>query len=567
MIRYKTWGLDYVKSALTAGVSVFPMAFAVALPCAVLAALLRLAIERGIVPDFTDEGAFMKESQAWTGFTALLGFLIVFRTHQSYNRFWEASGTIYTMQAHVFDSASSLMSFTTNSKAPVNDILQFKHTMIRLLSMMHACAMGSLYGSGIEEDPVATFSFEMIDPGKLDKASRAKVKGATFRMELVYSWVLNAITRGHEAGVLCVPPPVLSRVNQTLSNSMTAYQDATRISDTPFPLPYAHTCDLLMGLDWAISPFAFSHFSVSPMWAGIFCFLHVFVLWALNFTAVEIETPFGTDAHDLDLHSLQKLLNGKLSQLLSEDVLMEPIAKTVSVNEQCLPTSTRVNYIEAEHRTTRRFDTLCSRNGDLDTTAPVLKRFPSDKSQTGDALSAVSPRTPRTPMLVERRQVLGHGEMLDAHGRWEVFDGDGSSGQGTSRTGSKESRRGGAGQEDHDPVDAELAFYTRVGHVWAADDLVVSPLGASRAGSKRSCRRHHAEDEVACAEGPPSWRAVGDSEVKNEAHGRAYESQYLDETGAPETYLGPPLRVGARPDRYATFVRSRDLPRTTEILV
>jgi len=42
------------------------------------------------------------------------------------------------------------------------------------------------------------------------------------------------------------------------------------------------------------------HGSRTNFGAFIFVALQVFILWALNFIAIEIENPFGTDANDID---------------------------------------------------------------------------------------------------------------------------------------------------------------------------------------------------------------------------------------------------------------------------
>jgi hypothetical protein len=60
---------------------------------------------------------------------------------------------------------------------------------------------------------------------------------------------------------------------------------------------------------------------VTPMrhafWCAVMVFMQVFILWSLNFIAVEIEDPFGGDANDLDARSTQEDFNQQLLMLVS----------------------------------------------------------------------------------------------------------------------------------------------------------------------------------------------------------------------------------------------------------
>jgi hypothetical protein len=54
-------------------------------------------------------------------------------------------------------------------------------------------------------------------------------------------------------------------------------------------------------------------------------FIQVFILWSLNFIAVEIENPFGTDANDLDGKGMQTEFNRQLLMLLQVRTTETPI--------------------------------------------------------------------------------------------------------------------------------------------------------------------------------------------------------------------------------------------------
>lgn len=418
--------------------SVFPHAGAIALPCAILAGFTRHWIDSGYLPFLEEEGQVLKESQAWSGFSFLIGFLIVFRTSQSYNRFWDGLTSVHRMQAEWFDSASALVAFTSTSQASCEDIAAFKHQIVRLLSLLHAAALGALEfeTKGDDDHNIAAFSYELLDPESLDVETRKKIKNSPSRCELIFTWVQIAIVQNHASGVLNVAPPILSRTFQTLANGMIAFHDSTKIADTPFPFPYAQTCDFLLVLHWLISPFVFSQFSLSPLWATCFCFVQVFVFWALNLTAVEIENPFGTDANDIDGHTLQQEMNSNLRYLLHEDVLQMPqLTKKFRGALQILGAQAEFDeLLEVAQR---------QRSKELSGSRPLSRDSRPPESTDGrqpDLAQRASSKLRSSLVLLQHVAALdvkeflakkGHGEIIDAADQWRNFDREQSSDDGS----------------------------------------------------------------------------------------------------------------------------------------
>merc|ERR1712178_494036 len=103
---------------------------------------------------------------------------------------------------------------------------------------------------------------------------------------------------------------------------------AQKIRSVQFPFPYAQTCDILLLFHFVLVPFVTTQWVESEVWGGVFVFLQVFILWSLNFIAVEIENPFGNDANDLDGEKMQQEFNGQLLMLLSVGAQREPRLKT-----------------------------------------------------------------------------------------------------------------------------------------------------------------------------------------------------------------------------------------------
>lgn len=329
MINYNAGGFWYVLKIFQMRGSVFPSSFVVAGPCALVSAGLKMLTLRGFIEFLQAEDSVLAETQAWSGFSFLVGFLIVFRTSQAYSRFWDGCTSTHQMRAEWFDACSALSSFCKHSEAYVSPepIAKFKHTLVRLFSMLHAACLAELEEINIDDEAmehVQAFDFELIDPSSFDKDSIAAVKVSSSRVELVFSWIQNLIVENIGTGVLTIPPPILSRAFQEIANGMVAFHDAVKITYIPFPFPYAQTCDCLLIMHWVTVPFVTIHWVTSPVWAAILVFIQVFILWSLNFIAVEIENPFGTDANDLDGKNMQIEFNRQLLLLLQDDTHRVP---------------------------------------------------------------------------------------------------------------------------------------------------------------------------------------------------------------------------------------------------
>merc|ERR1712232_1044141 len=104
-----------------------------------------------------------------------------------------------------------------------------------------------------------------------------------------------------------------------------------KLAFVPFPFPYAQTCDCLLTFHWICVPFVTCQWVSHSFWAFLFVFIQVFILWSLNFIAVEIENPFGTDANDLDGRTMQEEMNHQLLVLLDPSTIRTPKLSATAV--------------------------------------------------------------------------------------------------------------------------------------------------------------------------------------------------------------------------------------------
>ncbi|CAE7024865.1 unnamed protein product, partial [Symbiodinium sp. CCMP2456] len=126
------------------------------------------------------------------------------------------------------------------------------------------------------------------------------------------------ITHNLRIGVLDIPPPILSRVYQTLSRGFVNLLNAVKIKDTNFPFPWAQMIMILLVVHSVFTPCVVTSFMTSYQWAIPVTFVPVFGMFALNQVAAQLEMPFGQDDNDLPLEHFQKEMNQSLLQLMHE---------------------------------------------------------------------------------------------------------------------------------------------------------------------------------------------------------------------------------------------------------
>lgn len=318
MIRYDTSGFKLLLRLFHTTGSVFPASFLVALPCAGIGALFKKLTQteetRAAFAFLGDKGSVLLDNSAWNGFGVLVGFLIIFRTSQAYARFWEGCATCHRMRVEWFNTCSQLVAFTATSKVDASEVQDFQVVLARLFSILFAVAIEEI-SEGLHDFSTASSQGERIggiDPESLDTISRCDAK-----TELVYQWIQTLVVKKQEAGLLSAPPPMIAGALQRFSNGLNSFYDALKISTVPFPFPYAQTCECLLVMHWLIAPFIVCTWTTAPVWAAIFTFVQVFILWSLHFIAVEIENPFGVDDNDLDQKRMHADADRRLALLIS----------------------------------------------------------------------------------------------------------------------------------------------------------------------------------------------------------------------------------------------------------
>jgi len=109
------------------------------------------------------------------------------------------------------------------------------------------------------------------------------------------------VTRAQLKGLLTIPPPILSRFYQELSNGLVGFAQAYKVTATPFPFPFAQILALLLSVFCIVCPLIVVQMTDGRILPPILSFCAILSYWGLNQIAVELENPFGDDDNDLPL--------------------------------------------------------------------------------------------------------------------------------------------------------------------------------------------------------------------------------------------------------------------------
>lgn len=303
----------------------------------------------------------LDKSQLWSATTAVLGLLLGFRTNRAMARFWEGTGLLHQMRGEWFDSISCCVTFSVGAVAArKDDVINFRHTAVRLMSLCHGSALEEIAGeSGEEVETIDPFG---LDDKTLSHLNACKEKHNFNRVEVLLHLTQSIITKALEDGILKIPPPILSRVYQTLSRGFVNLLNAKKIADTRFPFPYAQLITMLLFLHLLLTPLFISSIVTNRFWASLMTFVPIFAMFSVNFIGVELENPFGSDDNDLPLDHFQGEMNKCLMMLLQEGAdliagvsparcIFDYAALATTVNTTHSPTETKEKVNKGEQPT------------------------------------------------------------------------------------------------------------------------------------------------------------------------------------------------------------------------
>lgn len=327
MIAYDAgkWGLGFIFSVKG---SMFPKTILVAFPNAVLAFVLHWFLHPTTTLE-EDNHQMTGVEVLWSGYTFVLGFLVVFRNNQAYSRFWEGATLINQVRGEWFNAISCLIAFCNKEHDEPGRVQRFQNLLVRLGSLMYCSALQQI--CELEDD-----TLEIIDLKGLDKDSLKFLQSANDRCEILMLWVQRLVVEAEADQILKIAPPILSRAYQELSRGIVNLNNVRKIKDIPFPFPYAQMITVMLLIHWLVTPMLAAFVIRSPWWAVIASFSVTGAFWCLIYIALEIDQPFGSDENDLPITEMQEDFNRSLLQLLEFHAQNTPDYTYISDRESTL---------------------------------------------------------------------------------------------------------------------------------------------------------------------------------------------------------------------------------------
>eukprot|EP00930_Biecheleria_cincta_P053357 TRINITY_DN3879_c0_g6_i1.p1 TRINITY_DN3879_c0_g6~~TRINITY_DN3879_c0_g6_i1.p1 ORF type:complete len:529 (+),score=68.40 TRINITY_DN3879_c0_g6_i1:94-1680(+) len=303
--------------------SVFPRALVFGIPAAIMAAMIHWGGRQLEIPfhEFFDATA---SGQIWVGYNFALSFLLIFRTQNAYERYWEG-GLLLTRTSGYWRSAiSSCVAFCDHDPQKVAEVKAFQKRLMQLASLLH-CTMLQEVADLKDEN------FEVIDMSDLDQTKLRLLMLSGFdRCGMCMQWVQKLISRAQLQGTIIAPAPIVSRCFQELSQGLIAFHEAFRIRDILFPFPYLQVVQCVLILTTVLTPLVNVIVLNSAPASVIMTFISITAFWSINYIAAEIEMPFGDDPNDLPVRDMQDQFNDYLLMLVQPE-LEEPPQSLSSV--------------------------------------------------------------------------------------------------------------------------------------------------------------------------------------------------------------------------------------------
>lgn len=288
----------------------------------------------------------------WTGYTSILGFLVVFRNNQAYSRFWEGATLVRQVRGEWFNAVSALIAFSKKDSKVSGALHEmtnnFQEVLVRLASALYCSALRQV--CDLDEN-----ALQVLDLSEVNPDSVQMLADADDRCQLIIFWLQALIIQAEKDRVLDVPSPILSRCFQELSRGMVNLSNLHKIKEIPFPYPYQQVLIVMLIMHNLITTCMGAIICDTLPWACAMTFMVTGSFWTVIYIAVEIDQPFGDDPNDLPLIEMQEEFNADLVRLL----------KTSNANLPCMSRSPETRqdlmmHMEAElpkNRSTKRKDT------------------------------------------------------------------------------------------------------------------------------------------------------------------------------------------------------------------
>mmetsp|Transcript_74533 Transcript_74533/g.197988 ORF Transcript_74533/g.197988 Transcript_74533/m.197988 type:complete len:490 (-) Transcript_74533:146-1615(-) len=156
------------------------------------------------------------------------------------------------------------------------------------------CVLGSM-----SDDEMAGLDGSWREDDAYDSSSNSQPD----RVNMLASWINEDINE--LVPLVGIPPPIMSRCYQELSNGMLGFNQATKMADIPFPFPFLQLMELLLVCYSCCLPIYAAQFTGGLFSSPILAIIVSLSFWSLSEISRELETPFADGPSQLpviDMH-------------------------------------------------------------------------------------------------------------------------------------------------------------------------------------------------------------------------------------------------------------------------
>lgn len=341
----------------------------------------------------------------------VVAFSVVFRTNLGWQRYWEALGQVSVMYSKWQDAVVSFMAFANSTihraslaggeqaESKIQRVLHLRAAVSKHFCLLSAIAADRLaHGDTESMDMQATgtkWSDQVLnrkllhrkrvtDSGNMALPSFKPLSGSSplgraegrpdawqheyevlhlpsdqemtalktsrERVAVCLYWVLFDLAEASRA--LDIAPPIQTRIFQEVSNGMLGFVNAMKISDVPFPFPFAQMCSLLIVVFSCFIPFYMACFTQSMIAGPILTFVLFETIWCINEVSKDLENPFGWSVNDIQLDDFHCRFLGFLNEIESAHLAATSCSKSPhAVQEQKTPVSAKAFSLSSQPTT------------------------------------------------------------------------------------------------------------------------------------------------------------------------------------------------------------------------
>lgn len=190
---------------------------------------------------------------------------------------------------------------------PIFKVMELHGDKVSVSSPAKVKSMASFTSS--MSDLELRFPSDLVILGKVSKEETSELDGVLNptvgsseqvqpdRVNMVMGWINEDINE--LVPIVGIPPPIMSRCYQELSNGMLGCTQATKMADIPFPFPFLQLMELLLICYTCLVPIYAANFTGGVFSSPFLATIVTMAFWSLSEISRELETPFAFGPNQL----------------------------------------------------------------------------------------------------------------------------------------------------------------------------------------------------------------------------------------------------------------------------